>query len=285
MALHDLGTAVRWWRENTDPAALGLPTGRARRAPGLRREELAELAGVSADYVRRLEQGRRQPSAGVVNALARALNLGRAEYERLCALAGYAAADGHVPRHAGPGALRLLERFGDTPAFLTDAAWNVVAVNNAWLALQAGAPAAHARDWNVAWRTFRNALGGISRTGDRAAGFQAMLAARLRDTALRYPGDDSLAGLVDDLRRTSRPFDTRWRTPETVSSYENRAVFQHPDGAAITLDGNLLHVPGDDLMAVVLTAAPGSADAARLGEVVRAAGAPAVVKVGQAGPG
>ncbi|MEV4057517.1 helix-turn-helix domain-containing protein [Amycolatopsis sp. NPDC049688] len=285
MALHDLGTAVRRLRENTDPATVGLPPGGTRRVRGLRREELADLAGVSADYVRRLEQGRRQPSAGVVNALARALDLGRAEYERLCALAGYAAAEGRVPGDAGPGALRLLERFGDTPAFLTDAAWNVVAVNRAWLALQAGAPAQHARDWNVAWRTFCNALGGIHRTGDGAAGFRAMLAARLRDAALRYPGDESLAGLVDDLRSTSRPFDTLWRTPETVSGYENQAVFRHPDGTDLTLDGNLLHVPGDDLMAVVLTAAPGSADAARLGEVVRAAGAPSVVRVGQTGPG
>ncbi|WP_103355665.1 helix-turn-helix domain-containing protein [Amycolatopsis sp. CA-128772] len=285
MALHELGTAVRWLRENTDPTAVGLPVTGTRRVRGLRREELAELAGVSADYVRRLEQGRRQPSAGVVNALARALDVPRAEYERLCALAGYAADSGDVPRQAGAAALRLLERFDDTPAFLTDAAWNVIAVNGAWLALQAGAPAQHARDWNVAWRTFRNALGGISRTDDRAAGFRAMLAARLRDTALRYPGDEALAGLVDELRRTSRPFDTLWRWPETVTAHENRAVFRHPDGTDVTLDGNLLHVPGDDLMAVVLTAAPGSADAARLGEVVRAAGAPVVVKVGQAGPG
>nr|WP_240521685.1 hypothetical protein [Amycolatopsis vastitatis] len=87
------------------------------------------------------------------------------------------------------------------------------------------------------------------------------------------------------MRTTSRPFDTLWRTPKTVSSYGNRAVFRHPDGNAIALDGTLLEVPGDGLMAVVLTPAPGSADAARLGEVVRAAGGPAVVRVGQTGPG
>ncbi|MEV6449447.1 helix-turn-helix domain-containing protein [Amycolatopsis sp. NPDC051716] len=284
MALHDLGAAVRRLRESTDPAVAGLPGGR-RRTRGLRREELAELAGVSADYVRRLEQGRRHPSAGVVTAIAGALRLGRADYERLCALAGYAAVDGQVPREAGAAALRLLERFGGTPAFLTDAAWNVVAVNGAWFALQAGGPTGHERDWNVAWRTFRDAPRGISRTDERAAGFRAMLAARLRDTALRHPADAALAELVDELRSTSRSFDTLWRAPEPVAAYENRAVFKHPDGADITLDGHLLEVPGDDLMAVILTAAPGSADAARLGEVVGAAGRPSVVKVGQAGPG
>src|SRR3954447_15487531 len=119
MALRDLGAAVRWLRENTDPVSVGLPTSGltsgVRRVRGLRREELAELAGVSADYVRRLEQGRSHPSAGVVHAIARALRVGRADYERLCALAGYAAADGRVPAEAGAGAMRLLERFDDTP--------------------------------------------------------------------------------------------------------------------------------------------------------------------------
>ncbi|HET6705576.1 helix-turn-helix domain-containing protein [Amycolatopsis sp.] len=284
MALHDLGAAVRRLRENTDPAAAGLPAGR-RRTRGLRREELAELAGVSADYVRRLEQGRRHPSAGVVTAIARALRLGRSDYERLCALAGYAAVDGQVPREAGAAALRLLERFGGTPAFLADPAWNVVAVNGAWLALQGGGTTGHARDWNVAWRTFCNARQGISRTDEHAAGFRAMLAARLRDTSLRYPADTSLAELVDELRSTSRSFDALWRAPEPVGAYENRAVFRHPDGGDIRLDGTLLEVPGDGLMAVVLTAAPRSADADRLGDVVRASGTPPVVRVGQTGPG
>jgi transcriptional regulator with XRE-family HTH domain len=285
MASRDLGAAVRWLRENTEPASVGLAAGGLRRVRGLRREELAELAGVSADYVRRLEQGRSHPSAGVVSAIARALRVGRADYERLCALAGYAAAEGHVPREAGAAAMRLLDRFGSTPVFLTDAAWNVVAVNGAWLALECGAPAGNARDWNVAWRTFRDALGGISRTDEPAAGFQAMLVARLRSTFARYPADESLAELVDELRSTSRPFDTWWRAPATAAPYENRAVFRHPEAGEITLDGNLLEVPGDDLMAVVLTAAPGSADAARLGEVVVASGKPAVVRVGRAGPG
>ncbi|MEV4143891.1 helix-turn-helix domain-containing protein [Amycolatopsis sp. NPDC049691] len=281
MSLSELGAAVRWLREHTEPA--GDRT--RRRVRGLRREELAELAGVSADYVRRLEQGRRHPSAGVVTAIARALRISRADYERLCALAGYAPMDGRVPREAGAAAMRLLERFPETPAFLTDAAWNVVAVNGAWLALGSGTTGGPARDWNVAWRTFRDARREIARTDDHRAGFQAALAARLRDTALRYPADTGLAELVDELRSTSRPFDTLWRTPNTVAAYENRAVFSTPDGEGITLDGNLLGVPGDDLLAVVLTAAPGSADAARLAEVVRASGAPAVLRVGQAGPG
>ncbi|MEV6798423.1 helix-turn-helix domain-containing protein [Micromonospora rifamycinica] len=86
MGGHEFGAAVRQLREGTAPVAVGLPVGR-RRVRRLRREELGELAGMSANYVPRLEQGRSHPSAGVVNAIARALRIGRAEYERLCALA------------------------------------------------------------------------------------------------------------------------------------------------------------------------------------------------------
>ncbi|GHH41045.1 helix-turn-helix domain-containing protein [Lentzea cavernae] len=284
MALQDLGAEVRRLREGTDPASIGLPPG-SRRTRGVRREELAELAGVSADHVRRLEQGRRHPSAAVVNAIARALRLRPAEYERLCALAGYIAVDGRVPREAGSGAMRLLERFADTPVFLTDAAWNVVAVNGAWMALGAGASNLRPRDWNVAWRTFSHAHREISRADDDAAAFRATLTARLHSTSLRYPGDEQLAELVDELRTTSRSFDALWRAPAIVAPFENRAVFRHPGVGDIALDGTLLEVPGDNLQAVVLTAAPGSADAGRLGEVVRARTGPAVVRVGQGGPG
>lgn len=284
MALQNFGAELRRLRENTEPAAVGLPSG-ARRARGVRREELAELAGVSPDHVRRLEQGRRQPSAAVVNAIARALRAGPAEYERLCALAGYAAVHGQVPNVAGAASMRLLERFADTPVFLCDAAWNVVAVNGAWMALGAGASNEPGRDWNVAWRTFCDAHREISRTDDRAAAFQAMLAARLHSTHLRHPADESLAELVDELRTTSRSFDTLWRAPRAVAAYENQAVFEHPGLGRIALDGTLLDIPGDNLMAVVLTAAPGSADAGRLGEAVSASTTPAVVRVGQTGPG
>jgi transcriptional regulator with XRE-family HTH domain len=281
MGSNDLGRAVRRLREATPPVR----PGDGRRVRGLRREELAELAGVSADYVRRVEQGRSHPSAAVVNAIARAVRAGRADYERLCALAGYAPADGDVPREAGTAAMRLLERLPGTPAFLVDAAWDVVAVNHAWTALQCGPPTGHPRDWNVAWRTFRAAPRGISRSAEHTAGFHAVLAARLHDASLRYPADASLAGLVDDLRRTSRAFDSLWRTPPATATAENRAVFRHPDAGDVALDGNLLAVPGDDLVAVVLTAAPGSADAARLGEIVAGSPGPAVVRVGQIGPG
>jgi transcriptional regulator with XRE-family HTH domain len=281
---HDFGAAVRHLRESTAPEAVGLPAGR-RRVSGLRREELGELAGMSADYVRRLEQGRSHPSAGVVNAIARALRAGRADYERLCALAGYAAADGQVPTELGPGATRLLERFSDTPMLVADAAMNVVAVNSAFLALEHWNLTGERWEWNVAWRSFCDPFEAFKQSASDADDHEAVLVARLRTSLLRYPGDASLAALVDDARTRSRRFDTLWRAPRPVEAYESSATFVHPDGNSVTLVGNLIAIPGDDLAAVVLTAAPGSYDEARLAEVVAGSDGAAVVKVGRSGPG
>ena len=275
---------MRQLRESTDPAAVGLPVGR-RRVPGLRREELGELAGMSADYVRRLEQGRSHPSAGVVKAIARALGAGRADYERLSALAGYAAADGQVPTDLGPGATRLLERFSDTPMLVTDAAMNVVAVNSAFLALEHWDLPGERWDWNVAWRIFCSPFEAFQQSAADTVMQEAIQVAQLRAALLRYPADASLAALVDQMRSRSRRFDTLWRAPRPVAAYESSATFTQSDGDSVTLVGNLIALPGDDLAAVMLTAAPGSRDADRLVEVVGAADGRAVVKVGQSGPG
>jgi transcriptional regulator with XRE-family HTH domain len=281
---HEFGAAVRQLRESTAPETVELPVGR-RRTHGLRREELGELAGLSADYVRRLEQGRSHPSAGVVKAIARALRTGRAEYERLSALAGYAAADGQVPNEVGPGAMRLLERFTDTPMFVSDAAMNLVAVNSAFMALRHWNLTGDPWEWNIAWRTFCEPFSSFQQSAADATDHQAVLVARLQGALLRYPADTSLAALVDEMRTRSRLFDTLWRAPRPVAAYESSAAFLHPEAGSVTLVGNLLAIPGDDLAALMLTAAPGSADAARLGEIVESAGKPTIIRVGQPGPG
>src|ERR1700760_1305598 len=112
-----LGATLRTWRDRLSPAEIGRPAGHSRRAAGLRREELADLAGVSVDYIVRLEQGRAtSPSAQVVAALARALRLTRAERDHLYRLAGLQPpSDGVISDHIPPGVQRLLTRLGETP--------------------------------------------------------------------------------------------------------------------------------------------------------------------------
>jgi len=190
-----------------------------------------------------------------------------------------------VPNEIGPGAMRLLERFTDTPMFVSDAAMNLIAVNSAFLALGHWELTGDPWEWNIAWRSFCDPFSRFQQSAADATDHQAILVARLRKALLRYPADASLAALVDEMRSRSRLFDTLWRTPRPVAAYESSADFLHPDGASVTLVGSLLAIPGDDLAALVLTAAPGSADAARLAEIVGGAGEPTVIKVGQPGPG
>src|SRR5262245_60448331 len=140
-----LGATIRAWRDRLTPAAAGLPSGRARRAAGLRREELAELAGVSVDYVVRLEQGRATtPSPQVVAALARALQLSTAERDHLYRLASLVPpADGTISDHIPPGVQRVLTRLGDVAVAVFAADWQLVWWNRGWAALL-GDPSASA---------------------------------------------------------------------------------------------------------------------------------------------
>ena len=110
MTTDELGTQLRAWRDRLDPAGAGLPARTRRRTTGLRREEVAALSGVSTDYVTRLEQGRaRNPSAQVVQALARALRLDDEERDRLYRMAGHLPpTSGRMVRQLTPSVLRIV---------------------------------------------------------------------------------------------------------------------------------------------------------------------------------
>src|SRR3954454_7832298 len=122
MAVTELGQALRRWRDRVPPDAAGLPSGGHRRAAGLRREELALLAGISVDYVTRLEQGRAaNPSVQVVEALARALRLSGDEREHLFKVAGLVPpGQGTVPAYITPSVQRMLDRLTGTPVAVSD---------------------------------------------------------------------------------------------------------------------------------------------------------------------
>src|ERR1700721_3178820 len=132
-----LGATVHAWRDRLTPADVGLPAGRARRAVGLRREELSELAGISVDYIVRLEQGRAAtPSAQIVSALARALRLTRDERDHLYRLAGLQPPrDTAITDHIPPGMQRVLTRLGETPVAAFAADWRLIWWNRSWAAL------------------------------------------------------------------------------------------------------------------------------------------------------
>jgi transcriptional regulator with XRE-family HTH domain len=266
---HELGGVLRGWRERLQPAAAGLSgSGGRRRSPGLRREELASLASVSPDYIKRLEQGRARPSPAVLDSLARALRLSRAEYEYFCVLAGQAATrTGQVPRHIGPGAQRLLDRLTDVPTAVYDAAWTMLACNASWAALLGDPTTLRDRERNRVWRHFTGQPTHVFTTPAEAEHFEALLVGDLRGTVGQYPADRWLADLVADLRVASSRFRDLWDGGAVARHREDRKTIHHPHVGAVTLDCDVLTIQGSDLRLVVLTAEPGSSDADRLAVV------------------
>jgi transcriptional regulator with XRE-family HTH domain len=271
MDVDELAGCLRAWRDRLQPQDVGLPAGAQRRAPGLRREEVAMLAGVSVDYLSRLEQGRAQhPSPSVLEPLARTLRLTDAEREHLFRVAGHQPT-GRIDRHVTPSVQRVLDRLADVPVVVLDAAWNVVAWTPPAAALHGDYSSRHGRERNVAWQFFSGAPGRIVRDTDEDAAMESDAVADLRDALGRYPDDPELRALIEDLRRTSERFDDAWRRRPVAQRTSSRKTIDHPQVGRLTLDCDVLTVAGSGLRLVVYTAQPGSPDESAL-EMVKTLG-------------
>ncbi|HEY0118132.1 MAG TPA: helix-turn-helix transcriptional regulator [Cellulomonas sp.] len=264
----EFGRAVRRWRERIAPEVVGLPIGGRRRASGLRREELAGLAGISVDYLTRLEQGRAtSPSAQVVEALARSLRLADPERDHIFRLAGLSApGPGMVPTRITPSVQRLLDRFAGTPLVVYDAAWNLVVANAPYDALMGETSALRGNERNGVWRNLVGSGSRAAQTAEEQTEQNTALVADLRMTAARYPDDMRLRRLVADLRAASPRFVELWELSAGPASAERsrHKVIEHPVVGPILLDCDTLVVAGDDLRIMVYTAEPGTQDAERL---------------------
>lgn len=262
----DFGAMLRRWRDRVPPAAVGLPAVGQRRAAGLRREELALLAGVSADYVTRLEQGRAaHPSDQVVAALARALRLAPQERAHLFRLAGLAPPGaGRVPATLTPGVYRILERLAGTPAAVFDAAWTLLLANPLYTALLGERPRSPEHGRNAAWWTFLGPPGRVRPTEEERRALEEALAGDLRTTAQAYPQDPGVRALVAELRAGSPRFAALWEAGAVGRHEAARKTVHHPRVGEVTLDCDILTVEGAGLRVMLYTAEPGSADADRL---------------------
>lgn len=266
MGSTELGQALRRWRDRVGPEAAGLPAHRHRRAPGLRREELAQLAGVSVDYVTRLEQGRAvHPSPQVVEALARALRLSTPEREHLFRSAGLSAPGSQaVPAHITASVQRLLDRLTGTPVAVYDASWTLLLANAPHAALMGDPGGLRGRDRNAVWRQFCGTPTRARYTPDARRALEAALVADLRQAAARYPADPQLRRLVRDLRAASDRFAGLWDSGAVGHHQAARKTVDHPQVGALTLDCDVLSVAGSDLHIMVYTAEPGTEDDERL---------------------
>jgi len=263
-----LGAALRRWRDRLSPRDVGLPERPGRRAAGLRREELADLAGLSVDYVVRLEQGRAtNPSAQVVATLARALQLQTGERDHAYRLAGLLPpADGTISTHVPAGVQRIVAQLGEFAVGVFTADWTLLTWTPTWAALIGDPGHRTPRQLNLVRAVFTEGPSGLSSWPVRQAdeGLPSALVADLRGALLDYPRDRGLAALVTELRTTSPRFSALWEQGAVGRHVSSRKTVEHPDVGDITCDCDVLSVPGSDLRLVVYTVAAGSADAEKL---------------------
>ncbi|GAA1817995.1 helix-turn-helix transcriptional regulator [Actinomadura chokoriensis] len=248
---------LRARRERVRPEDVGLPRGSRRRTPGLRREEVAQLAHISVDHYSRLEQARgRHPSRQVLYGIARALRLSGQERAHLFELAGERERDrvDGPSREVAPGTLSLLDRLTDAPAFVVDDTCRVLAWNPLAAALFGDFARQGGPDRNLLRRYFLEPDG---RVVDHSA-FVVTSVSYLRVAMARYPRNMEIRGLVDELVEGSAEFARLWESQELRIEHHARERFAHPRVGEVELDFDILTVPGQDQQLIIFTAEPGS---------------------------
>lgn len=262
----ELGRFLRARRTQTRPEQVGLTVGAGlRRTPGLRREELATLAGISIDYYVRLERGKEtRPSPSVLDALARALHLGDQEHQHLRELAARAARYAPEPPPAPSRTVRphlklLLESMRPNPAYVISRSMDMLAWNPGGLALYAGL-----EDWPVKQRNLARylflhpAARTLFHDWDRQI---TSCVARLRATAGTAPDAPDLTNLVGELLLKSPDFAGLWERYEVTGRKPAQKTFHHPHVGTITLTSQSMHVEGTPGQRIgVYTAEPGTPD-------------------------
>ena len=265
---NQLGTALRRWRDRLAPADVGLPATGKRRAAGLRREELAALAGVSVDYLVRMEQGRAsRPSEQVAAALARALHLEASERDHLYRLAHLPLpGSGRISTHIPPSVQRLLAALTREALAVFAADWTLITCTGLWASLFGECEQLPADRRNLVRDTFlpESASERRIRSERGQEALEAALVADLRTARGTFPDDPRLRELIRDCTARSPRFAQLWSQGVAGALGHDRKTITHPVIGDITLDCDILTVPGSDLRIVAYTAAAGTPSAQQL---------------------
>jgi transcriptional regulator with XRE-family HTH domain len=261
----DLAAFLRTRRYRLRPADVGLPAAGQRRTPGLRRQEVAQLAGISVDYYIRLEQARGpRPSRQVLAALSRALLLTADEREYLFRLAGESppAAAGPV-RDVSAGIRSLLDSLPDIPAYVVDAKYDILAWNEIATHFIGDLSGFAPSDRNAIRWTFASSglagLAGLPWPDPDAERFARATVADLRAAYVRYPADQSIASLVTEMLGTSPAFAEMWAAHEVESRHPLMKRFVHPEVGPLEFECQVLHIGDTGQRLIVYCAPPGSA--------------------------
>ncbi|MDX2848116.1 helix-turn-helix transcriptional regulator [Actinacidiphila glaucinigra] len=264
-----LADFLRRSRARLAPSDVGLAVGSRRRTPGLRREEVAQLAGMSADYYTRLEQARGpRPSRQILGSLARALRLTEDERDHLFHLAGEEpprdARDAGGTGHVRPGLLLVLDRLDDVPAQVVSDAGDVLAQNAMAAALVGDAVSWPPRERNIVRRFFLDpAARRLFPPGDRAEHARRHVA-HLRAVLAARPEDARAAALVGELRCRSAEFATLWDQHEVAVRRADVKRFLHPVVGPLELECEVLLSAEQHQRLIVYTARLGSESYERL---------------------
>ncbi|MFD3933111.1 helix-turn-helix transcriptional regulator [Streptomyces sp. NPDC058614] len=258
----ELADFLRRGRARLDPSDVGLTAGARRRTPGLRREEVAALAGMSVDYYTRLEQSRGpRPSRQMLGALARALRLSGDERDHLFHLVGE-----EPPRsesasaHVRPGLLLILDRLYDAPAMIATDYGDVLAQNAMAAALVGDAGG----DRNMVRRFFTEpGARALFPVEDHAELARAHVA-NLRAVTAARPEDPRPARLVAELRAAGGEFAELWDAHEVAVRRASTKRFRHPTVGLLELDCEILLTSAHDQFLIVHTARPGTESHERL---------------------
>lgn len=258
--MSELGSALRRFRERLAPADAGLLTSTSRRARGLRREELAELAHISVDYVARLEQGRVvTPSVQVIESLATALLLSNEDRDLLFELGGRTPHQVRMRTELTPSVQRLLEQL-QSPVCVYDALWTQLAWNRSFAVLLGDPSGWRSLDTNLVYRYLVGAPTRVQHD-PKAKDFIRAYVADLRVTFAKFPYDPQVKRLIASLSATSERFAELWESDEVAPLHATHKTLIHPQVGELHLDCEVLRVEGTDLRVVLFTAPPGTPEA------------------------
>ncbi|HEY6927260.1 MAG TPA: helix-turn-helix transcriptional regulator [Steroidobacteraceae bacterium] len=249
----EFGAFLRSRRERLTPEYVGLPRGSRRRTPGLRREEVAMLAGVGTTWYTWLEQGRDvQPSAEVLTALAETLRLNRAERRHVFVLNNRAFPEPSVaePEKVTAPLLRMLESLTTQPAYILGRRWDILAWNRAAAVLFCDYAKLPDDERNIMHLLFLNKHHrGLLLDWDELA--PAALAMFRADSA-RYVGDPDFARLIDRLRRSSPEFEMWWSKHKISTHITNRKSIKHPVAGRMRFEYSSLIIAEQQEMKLVV---------------------------------
>ncbi|GGQ00913.1 transcriptional regulator with XRE-family HTH domain [Actinomadura coerulea] len=256
----ELADFLRRSRERLRPQEVGLAAGPRRRTPGLRREEVSQLAGMSADYYMRLEQARSpQPSTQLLGALARALRLTIAERDHLYVLAGHRPPAGPLAgEYVRPSMLYLLDRLHETPAQIIGDLGDLLAQNALAEALFGCVCTVEEPDRNIVLRWFTDPFVREAYPEEEHEPHGRRHVAQLRAAVARRGGDAAASALVERLHAASDEFTRIWDRHEVAFERTGRMKVVHPEVGLIEFDTEALLTPAEDQRLLVFTPPPGS---------------------------